>query len=55
MAVVGPLTSIVLGVALTWLGAGRLSLSSQTPFDAAAILGGLSPLATMLVWRGRLT
>ena len=52
MAVVGPLTSIVLGVALAWLGAGRLSLSSQTPFDAAAILGGLSPLATMLVWLG---
>jgi Zn-dependent protease len=52
MAIVGPVTSIVLGVALVWaatIGAGPLSGAMSNPTDAIA---GLGPVYTLLVWLG---
>jgi Zn-dependent protease/CBS domain-containing protein len=52
MAILGPITSLVIGAALTWValmaGAGRLSALS----DPAKVLGQMSPLFTLLLWLG---
>ncbi len=52
MAVVGPLTSIVLGVIFLVLGVGQIPRLSFVPSNATPLLRSLSPLATMLVWLG---
>ena len=52
MAVVGPLTSIVLGILFVFIGVGQLPHVSLAPTDPTPMLRGLSPLATMLVWLG---
>jgi len=52
MAIVGPLTSLVLGFAFLWLGG---LLSGPLPFDPAnpqATLAALGPAASLLFWLG---
>src|SRR5690606_6115772 len=52
MAAVGPLTSLVLGLAFLWLAgivAGPLDVDLDNPREA---LAQLSPLATLLLWLG---
>jgi len=52
MAILGPITSLVIGAALTWValmaGAGQLSALS----DPAKALGQMGPLFTLLLWLG---
>ncbi len=52
MAVVGPITSIVLGIIFLVIGIGQIPRLSLVPTNAAPMLRTLSPLATMLVWLG---
>ncbi len=52
MAVVGPLTSIILGILFLWVGSGRIPRFSLVPSDPMPLLRGLDPLSTMLVWLG---
>ncbi|NIR30553.1 MAG: CBS domain-containing protein [Gammaproteobacteria bacterium] len=52
MAIVGPITSLVLGVLFVVLGslaAGEMSIDPENPRDALSQLG---PLATLLFWLG---
>lgn len=52
MAAVGPLTSLVLGLAFLWLAglaAGPVELDPENPRE---MLAALSPLATLLFWLG---
>jgi Zn-dependent protease len=52
MAAIGPVTSIVLGIAFLWLAtlvAGPLEVDAEDP---GAVLAALSPLATLLAWLG---
>jgi Zn-dependent protease/CBS domain-containing protein len=51
-AVVGPLTSIVLGVVLLALGSAATSTSSDYVLDPDARLVRLGPIATLLLWLG---
>jgi Zn-dependent protease len=54
MAIVGPLTSIVIGVVCTALGshlAGRTA-SFASAHEAEAALHGVGPVATLLLWLG---
>ncbi len=52
MAIVGPLTSIVLGVLFLWIGSGRIPQLALAPANPLPFLRGLDPLSTMLVWLG---
>ncbi len=52
MAVVGPLTSIALGVIFLLIGVGQIPRLTFVPTNATPLLRSLSPLATMLVWLG---
>ena len=52
MAIVGPVTSLVLGFLFLWLAgavAGPVEVDPEAPADALAALG---PLATLLMWLG---
>ncbi len=52
MAIAGPITSLILGVAFIWLAgllAGPIQLNPQDPVEAMSKLG---PLATLLFWLG---
>lgn len=52
MAIVGPLTSIALGILfllLAWLRAGGIAISAQSPLQ---LLAQLDPLASLLLWLG---
>lgn len=52
MAIVGPLTSLVLGFGFLWLAAlvsGPLEIDPDNPHEALAALG---PIATLLAWLG---
>lgn len=52
MAIVGPFTSLVLGVVFLWLAGlvgGRLHVDPANP---RAALGTLGPVATLLIWLG---
>ena len=51
MAIVGPITSIVLGVALL-LGSGVVTLTENVMPNPQNFLAQLSPLSTMLIWLG---
>jgi len=51
-AVVGPLTSIVLGIALLWIGSAAVSVPAAAVVDPYAILGRLGPAGTLLMWLG---
>ena len=50
VAIVGPLTSFVLGAVFLMLGAGRLSLGQIT--SPAALMQQLTPLSTIFLWLG---
>ena len=52
MAVVGPLTSIVLGVLFTWLGRSNVPAMATALNNPTQLLRSLDPLSTMLLWLG---
>jgi Zn-dependent protease len=51
MAIVGPITSIVLGLALL-LGSGMITSTGNVVTNPEEFLTQLSPLSTMLIWLG---
>jgi Zn-dependent protease/CBS domain-containing protein len=52
VAVVGPVTSILLGVGFSVLGASLANGAALTPGTIENVLAQLSPLATLLLWLG---
>jgi Zn-dependent protease/predicted transcriptional regulator len=52
MAIVGPLTSILLGVGFIWLGRQNIPAMTSALNDPMQLLRGLDPLSTMLLWLG---
>lgn len=52
IAVVGPLTSILLGIGFIWLGRQNIPGIQMGLGDPAELLRGLGPLSTMLLWLG---
>lgn len=52
IAIVGPLTSLVLGGVFLALGAGNLVLQQVGPGDFATTVSRLGPLSTIFVWLG---
>lgn len=51
-AIVGPLTSIVLGALLSLLGSAALNVSTIAIDDPASAIARLSPVETLLMWLG---
>ncbi len=56
MAIVGPLTSLVIGITcLAWVGAtGGLQEEVATPADVTRLLAQLGPAQTLLLWLGQI-
>jgi Zn-dependent protease/CBS domain-containing protein len=52
MAIVGPLTSLVLGLAFTLWGTLRAGISFPPRTSLVQMLSGLDPLTTLLLWLG---
>lgn len=52
IAVVGPLTSILLGIGFIWLGRQNVPALTTGISDPMQLLRGLDPLSTMLLWLG---
>lgn len=52
MAIVGPLTSLVIGGLLLWIGGAITGPLSGALADPTQIIGRLSPAATLLLWLG---
>jgi len=52
MAIVGPLTSILLGVVFLWLGRQNITGMNTGLDNPEQLLRGLDPLSTMLLWLG---
>jgi Zn-dependent protease/CBS domain-containing protein len=52
MAVVGPITSIILGIAFLFLGRMTSAGSAGTVNDPVSFFSRLSPLSTLLLWVG---
>lgn len=52
MAVVGPLTSILLGIGFIWLGRQNIPAMTTELNNPMQLLRGLDPLSTMLLWLG---
>ena len=52
MAIVGPLTSILLGIGFIWLGRQNVPAMTTALNDPMQLLRGLDPLSTMLLWLG---
>jgi Zn-dependent protease len=52
MAIVGPLTSILLGIGFIWLGRQNIPAIPTALNDPMQLLRGLDPLSTMLLWLG---
>lgn len=52
MAIVGPITSLVLGVVFVWLGQRTGAPLDFDPARPEDMLAGLDPLATLLMWLG---
>ena len=52
IAVVGPITSLLLGAAFIWLGGMSVPNLGETVENPMQVLAGLGPLATMLLWLG---
>jgi Zn-dependent protease/CBS domain-containing protein len=52
MAVVGPLTSILLGILFIWLGRQNVSAMADSLDNPLQVLRGLDPVSTMLLWLG---
>lgn len=52
MAIVGPLTSLVIGAACTFIGAAMALAGGAAPEDPAATLAAAGPAATVILWLG---
>lgn len=53
MAIVGPITSFVIGVAcIAWVSATGELVWTQSPANVQAVLAGLGPAQTLLTWLG---
>jgi len=52
MAIVGPLTSLLLGFGFIWLGRQNIPEMDTALSSPAQLLRGLDPLSTMLLWLG---
>jgi len=52
ITVVGPITSIVLGLIFTWLGATRVRALDNLLLAPTDVMGQLDPLSTLLLWLG---
>lgn len=52
MAIVGPLTSILLGIVFLWLGSQNITGMNTGFGNPQQLLRGLDPLSTMLLWLG---
>jgi Zn-dependent protease len=52
MAIVGPLTSILLGIGFIWLGRQNIPAVTTALNDPMQLLRGLDPLSTTLLWLG---
>ncbi len=52
IAVVGPLTSILLGAIFLVLGAGSLAVNNATLTDPLAVLSQVGPVGTIFIWLG---
>lgn len=52
MAIVGPLTSVLLGFGFLWLGGFLAGGPLQVSNDPEAVMKGLGPLPTLLAWLG---
>ena len=52
MAFVGPLTSIVLGVVLLWIGSAVVSVPPDAVADPQLLLARLGPAESLLMWLG---
>jgi Zn-dependent protease/predicted transcriptional regulator len=52
MAVVGPLTSILLGILFIWLGRQNIPVTAGALENPMQLLRGLDPFSTMLLWLG---
>ena len=52
IAIVGPLTSLLLGALFIFLGGANANLSSFNFQNSPAVLARLDPLSTMLLWLG---
>jgi Zn-dependent protease/predicted transcriptional regulator len=52
MAIVGPLTSILLGIGFIWLGRQNIPAMATGLDNPMQLLRGLDPLSTMLLWLG---
>ena len=52
MAIVGPLTSILLGIGFIWLGRQNIPAITTGLSDPMQLLRGLYPLSTLLLWLG---
>lgn len=52
MAIVGPLTSLLLGAGFIWLGSQNIPQLSTAMNNPTQLLRGLDPLSTMLLWLG---
>lgn len=52
IAIVGPITSLLLGVGFIWLGARSIDGVQQSLQNPMQLLRSLDPLSTMLLWLG---
>lgn len=52
ITIVGPITSIGLGILFTWLGAWRMGANTLTFNNPTQIIGQLDPVTTLLLWLG---
>ena len=52
MAIVGPLTSFLLGVLFLWLGSQNLNGAATSLTQPLALIQTLTPLSTVLLWLG---
>lgn len=52
MAIVGPVTSLVLGVVFLFLGGVGVYLGGSLSGDTTGLLGRLGPVSTLLLWLG---
>lgn len=51
-AVVGPLTSIVLGIVLLWIASAAVDVPADAIVDPYTVLGRLGPAESLLMWLG---
>lgn len=52
ITIVGPITSIVLGLLFTWLGTARMNIPNNSLFSPTEVMSQLDPVSTLLLWLG---